>query len=294
MRRRLATFLAGAPLIAESRRRRPARSASTAQRCSASRDARSIGGRRRRCRAHFFESHLRAAPHRGAAASSPAISSRRSRQAASDRARIRRPALSPARRSGRGLADRSGRAGWDPEMRFARAHAKAASSPISTARRSKTGALAGRGLELAWLRDPVDAFFIHVQGSARLRLADGTTLRIAFDGKSGHAYTSIGRLAVERGILTRDARGQGRAGSLAEEHTGGGQGADAREPVLHLLPRDRAGRRRRAARRRRRSADRRAQPCRRPHAAHLPHADLGRCARRSTISTSPAGRSAGS
>jgi membrane-bound lytic murein transglycosylase A len=67
------------------------------------------------------------------------------------------------------------------------------------------GALAGRGLELAWLADPVDAFFIHVQGAARLRLTDGTTLRIAFAGKSGHPYTSIGRLAVERGLLTRDA-----------------------------------------------------------------------------------------
>jgi membrane-bound lytic murein transglycosylase A len=51
----------------------------------------------------------------------------------------------------------------------------------------------------------VDAFFIHVQGSARLRLVGGGTMRIAFDGKSGQPYTSIGRLAVERGILARDA-----------------------------------------------------------------------------------------
>jgi membrane-bound lytic murein transglycosylase A len=70
------------------------------------------------------------------------------------------------------------------------------------------GALAGRGLELAFVADPVDAFFVHVQGSARLRLVEGAdcgkTLRIGFDGKSGQAYTSIGRLAVERGILSRD------------------------------------------------------------------------------------------
>jgi membrane-bound lytic murein transglycosylase A len=64
------------------------------------------------------------------------------------------------------------------------------------------GALAGWGLELAWLASPVDAFFVHVQGSARLRFADGGTMRVAFDGKSGHPYTSIGRLAVERGHLT--------------------------------------------------------------------------------------------
>ena len=59
-------------------------------------------------------------------------------------------------------------------------------------------------------RAAVDAFFIHVQGSARLRLSGGGTLRIGFDGKSGHAYTSIGRLAVERGLLT-----------LAEAHKDG-------------------------------------------------------------------------
>jgi membrane-bound lytic murein transglycosylase A len=94
--------------------------------------------------------------------------------------------------------------GWDPDMRFARA-SKHGLVPYFDRAAIEEGALAGRGLELAWLEDAVDAFFIHVQGSARLRLADGTTLRIAFDGKSGHAYTSIGRLAVERGLLAREA-----------------------------------------------------------------------------------------
>ncbi|MBZ8133537.1 murein transglycosylase A [Afifella sp. IM 167] len=65
----------------------------------------------------------------------------------------------------------------------------------------EAGALAGMGLELAWLADPVDAFFIHVQGSARLRLEDGREIRLAYAGKSGHPYTSIGRLALERGHL---------------------------------------------------------------------------------------------
>ena len=64
------------------------------------------------------------------------------------------------------------------------------------------GALAGRELELVFLKDPVDAFFIHVQGSARLRLEDGTVMRVGFAGKSGHPYTSIGRVLVERGALT--------------------------------------------------------------------------------------------
>ncbi|MDQ0325416.1 membrane-bound lytic murein transglycosylase A [Rhodopseudomonas julia] len=72
----------------------------------------------------------------------------------------------------------------------------------------EAGALAGRGLELAYVRDPVDLFFIHVQGSARLSLGGGQHMRIGFAGKSGHAYTSIGRLAVERGYLAKDAAGK--------------------------------------------------------------------------------------
>jgi membrane-bound lytic murein transglycosylase A len=93
--------------------------------------------------------------------------------------------------------------GWDVELRFARRTA-AGLAPYFDRGEIEAGALAGRGLEFAWLKDPVDRFFIQVQGSARLRLADGRTLRIAYDGKSGHPYTSIGRLAVERGILVRE------------------------------------------------------------------------------------------
>jgi membrane-bound lytic murein transglycosylase A len=66
------------------------------------------------------------------------------------------------------------------------------------------GALAGENLELAWLRNPVDAFFIHVQGAARIRLPDGRTMRVTYAAKSGHPYTSIGRVLVERGALTRE------------------------------------------------------------------------------------------
>jgi membrane-bound lytic murein transglycosylase A len=95
-------------------------------------------------------------------------------------------------------------AGWNREIRFAR-RGEGGLAPYFDRAAIEDGALAGRGLELAWLENPVEAFFIHVQGSARLRLPDGATLRIAFDGKSGHAYTSIGRLAVERGLLPRDA-----------------------------------------------------------------------------------------
>jgi membrane-bound lytic murein transglycosylase A len=101
------------------------------------------------------------------------------------------------------VSDTNGPAGWDPDMRFGRATDEGL-VPYFDRAAIEAGALSGLGLELAWLEDAVDAFFIHVQGSARLNLPDGGTLRIGFDGKSGHAYTSIGRLAVERGLLVRE------------------------------------------------------------------------------------------
>lgn len=61
------------------------------------------------------------------------------------------------------------------------------------------GALADEQLELVWLANPIDAFFVHVQGSARLRLTDGTVMRVGYAGKAGYPYTSIARVLVERG-----------------------------------------------------------------------------------------------
>lgn len=66
------------------------------------------------------------------------------------------------------------------------------------------GALDGQGLELFWLESRIDIFFIHIQGSARLLLPDGTTARISYAGKSGHRFTAIGKLLIERGELTRE------------------------------------------------------------------------------------------
>ena len=63
------------------------------------------------------------------------------------------------------------------------------------------GALAGRGLELAWVDDPVDAFFLHVQGSGTIRLAGGDALRVGYDGQNGHLYTALGRVLVDEGEM---------------------------------------------------------------------------------------------
>ena len=69
------------------------------------------------------------------------------------------------------------------------------------------GALAGRGLEIGWAKDPVGLFFLHIQGSGRLLLPDGGVMRIGYDGQNGRDYVAIGRLLRERGILQPGAAG---------------------------------------------------------------------------------------
>ncbi|MFB9050185.1 murein transglycosylase A [Sphingobium indicum] len=64
-----------------------------------------------------------------------------------------------------------------------------------------SGSLAGRGLELAWAADPVEFFFLQVQGSGRLLLPDGGVMRIGYDGQNGRDYTGIGKLMKDRGLI---------------------------------------------------------------------------------------------
>jgi membrane-bound lytic murein transglycosylase A len=65
----------------------------------------------------------------------------------------------------------------------------------------ENGALAGRGLEIAWAADPIDLFFLQIQGSGRLRLPDGGVMRIGYASQNGRDYVGIGRLMKERGLL---------------------------------------------------------------------------------------------
>ena len=65
----------------------------------------------------------------------------------------------------------------------------------------ENGILSNRGLEIAWLEDSVDRFFLQVQGSGRIKLSDGNVLRVGFAAKNGHRYSSVGRALVERGAL---------------------------------------------------------------------------------------------
>jgi membrane-bound lytic murein transglycosylase A len=73
--------------------------------------------------------------------------------------------------------------------------------PYFTRAEIEDGALAGKGLELAWVADPVELFFIEIQGSGELRLPDGSVMRLGYDNQNGRDYVGIGRLLRERGIL---------------------------------------------------------------------------------------------
>ena len=64
------------------------------------------------------------------------------------------------------------------------------------------GALEGKGLEICWIKDPIDAFFAEIQGSIRVRLDDGELLRLNYDSSNGKPYTPVGRILIDRGICT--------------------------------------------------------------------------------------------
>ena len=66
------------------------------------------------------------------------------------------------------------------------------------------GALDGQHLEICWIRDQIDALLIQIQGSARVRLEDGTMLRITYDAHNGYSYVPVGRILIERHIIPRE------------------------------------------------------------------------------------------
>jgi membrane-bound lytic murein transglycosylase A len=66
------------------------------------------------------------------------------------------------------------------------------------------GALDGQHLEICWIKDPIDLMFIQIQGSARVRLEDGTMLRINYDAHNGYPYTAVGRVLIEHKEVPRE------------------------------------------------------------------------------------------
>ena len=76
--------------------------------------------------------------------------------------------------------------------------------PYATRAAIEQGALKNKNLELVYFADPVDVFFMQIQGSGRVKLTDGSVIRVHYDGKNGHRYSSIGRYLIEKGLLAAD------------------------------------------------------------------------------------------
>ncbi len=73
--------------------------------------------------------------------------------------------------------------------------------PYYTSAEIEDGALAGKGLEIAWAADPIEFFFLQIQGSGVLRAPDGSTMRIGYAGQNGRPYTAIGQVMKQRGLI---------------------------------------------------------------------------------------------
>jgi membrane-bound lytic murein transglycosylase A len=67
----------------------------------------------------------------------------------------------------------------------------------------EAGAIAGKGLALCWVKDPVDVLFAQIQGSTRVKLADGRLLRLNYIASNGKPYFPVGKYLIDQGIIAR-------------------------------------------------------------------------------------------
>jgi membrane-bound lytic murein transglycosylase A len=105
---------------------------------------------------------------------------------------------------------------FEPELRGSRAPSRLFTLPIYrrppdltdkpylTRAEIEQGALKGKGLEIAWVQDPVALFEVQVQGSGRVHLAEGGTLSLGFDGSNNRPYTAIGGVLADMGVMKRE------------------------------------------------------------------------------------------
>ena len=80
------------------------------------------------------------------------------------------------------------------------------------------GALAGKGLEICWIKNPVDAFFAQIQGSTRVKLDDGELLRLNYIASNGKPYTPVGRLLIDQAIYTPEEMSMDKIREYMEAH----------------------------------------------------------------------------
>ena len=94
--------------------------------------------------------------------------------------------------------------GWDPHLEGARRAPDGRLEPYPTRESIETGGLGRHSSPVVWLRDHVEVFFAQVQGSARIRLPDGTRKRLVYAGRNGRPYSSIGRILIRDGEIPAD------------------------------------------------------------------------------------------
>ena len=90
--------------------------------------------------------------------------------------------------------------------------------------------LDGKGLEIAWLKDPLDVFFLHIQGSGRVRLPEGKDLLVHYQASNGRPYRSIGRYMIDKGFLAREEMSMQAMRRYLTEHP------EVRDEVLNQNP----------------------------------------------------------
>lgn len=105
---------------------------------------------------------------------------------------------------------------FEPEMRGSKAPSRLFTVPVYrrppdltdkpyyTRTEIEQGALKGKGLEIAYVQDPVGLFEIQVQGSGRIQLAEGGTMTLGFDGSNNRPYTTIGNVLIEMGVMKKE------------------------------------------------------------------------------------------
>jgi len=105
---------------------------------------------------------------------------------------------------------------FEPELRGSRAPSRIFTVPVYrrptdltdapyyTRAEIEQGALKGKGLEIAWVQDPVALFEVQVQGSGRIHLAEGGVMSIGFDGSNNRSYTAIGKVLAETGVMRKN------------------------------------------------------------------------------------------
>jgi len=96
----------------------------------------------------------------------------------------------------------------EPEMKveklFGRAQGEQFTPYYSRGEIDEEELLKGRQLEIAWVEDPIDVFFMHIQGSGIIRLPDGRRLSLGYAAQNGRPYRSIGRLLIDEGKIPRE------------------------------------------------------------------------------------------